>query len=739
MILLAQNATDWLSFIGRLHPLMVHMPIGLFAAVVLFELFRCARRSQADAVPLRLMYFVAAASAVASAIAGWFLAVGDEYASDTLFWHRWLGIGVAVTLAACALLVWSTAKKAAQMRAVMILITMGLIGFTGHLGGTLTHGEGYLTRYAPPWLGGSSNSAQPPITIQGAALTEDAQIVLTMLQDRCVDCHGPTKQKSKLRLDEVDGIQSMIVAGDPASSELFRRISLSHNDDDFMPPDGDPIEEGVVHAVMRWIRDGAAIGGLAQTLETELASKAEQAALLEQLRTDTGAIIIELPGESPTGLRVDFSLVGSALTSEQLSALNPVAPRVEVLSFAGRTIDASALASIGPLDQLDRLDLQRSSVDDHALGILLGIAPNVQVLNLHSTRITADAFTDITRLKSLQRVVLFETDIAPTDLTALADAMPSTEVIGPMALVDSFTLQGPRMVLAADASKGRIALMREVTIGRFDTVWEHAVREIHDLHVLENGHILFQDSWTHLVEIDPETKQVIWEYDAATTNRAEPGERVEVHAFQRLTNGITMIAESGPARIIEVDQGGKLISSTQLTVDRPDAHHDTRLVRKTPTGTYLVAHENDGVVREYNADGEIVWAFDVPLFDREAAPGHSFSGYGDQLFAAIRLKDGNTLIGTGNGHSVIEVNPEGEIVWRVSQDELEGVQLAWVTTVQELSNGNIVIGNCHAGPDQPQIIEITRDKEVVWKFHDFDRFGDALSNSVIIEDTHRAD
>lgn len=196
-----------------------------------------------------------------------------------------------------------------------------------------------------------------------------------------------------------------------------------------------------------------------------------------------------------------------------------------------------------------------------------------------------------------------------------------------------------------------------------------------------------------------------------------------------------MIAETGPARIIEVDRDGRLLTSIALTVDGRNAHRDVRLARKTGSGTYLVAHEADGVVREYDGDGNIVWSFDVPLFGRERVPGSGFAAFGNQVFSAVRLDSGNTLIGTGNGHSVLEVTPDGEIAWSVTQDELDGVRLAWVTTVQMLPSGNIVIGNRHAGGGQPQLVEVTRAKEVVWQFRDFDRFGEALSNALVIPDT----
>ncbi len=231
--------------------------------------------------------------------------------------------------------------------------------------------------------------------------------------------------------------------------------------------------------------------------------------------------------------------------------------------------------------------------------------------------------------------------------------------------------------------------------------------------------------------MDPKSGKVVWEYDSGKAN-GNAGKQLEVHAFQRLSNGNTMIAESGVSRIIEVDREGKLVHQMPLKVSAPHPHRDTRLVRKLDSGNYLVCHEGDGVVREYKPSGEVAWEYAVPLFDKKPAPGHGVEAFGNQCFCALRLTSGNTLISTGNGHSVIEVTPAKEIVWKLEQNELPGIQLAWVTTLQALENGNIVIGNCHAGEKNPQIIEITRDKKVVWSFHDFDRFGDATTNTQIL-------
>ena len=159
-----------------------------------------------------------------------------------------------------------------------------------------------------------------------------------------------------------------------------------------------------------------------------------------------------------------------------------------------------------------------------------------------------------------------------------------------------------------------------------------------------------------------------------------------VGLVQRLADGTTMIVESGPARIIEVGRDGRIQKEIGLTVDHPAVHSDTRNARKTEAGTYLVAHERDGVVREYDAAGRVIWEFDVPLLGKERRGGHGPEAFGDQVYAAVRLANGNTLF-----------------------------------------------VNCHAGPDNPQIIEVTPAKQVVWTFKDFTTFGDALPVAVVLE------
>jgi hypothetical protein len=260
--------------------------------------------------------------------------------------------------------------------------------------------------------------------------------------------------------------------------------------------------------------------------------------------------------------------------------------------------------------------------------------------------------------------------------------------------------------------------------------WEFASKcDGHDVALLPSGNVLLALGPATVAEVSPQ-KKVVWKYEAKPKQGYKG--RVEVHAFQRLDKGVTMIAESGNRRIVEVDKDGKIIHEVPLTVDRPDPHRDTRMVRKLANGNYLVCHEGDGKVREYDPDGKVVWSYALDLGGRKRSPGHGPEGHGTEVFGAVRLKNGNTLIAGGNNNRVLEVNKDGKVVWSIGHDELPGIRLAWVTTLQVLPSGNVIVGNCHAGKDNPQLFEVTREKKVVWKFTDFKTFGNGLAAAQVL-------
>ena len=295
-----------------------------------------------------------------------------------------------------------------------------------------------------------------------------------------------------------------------------------------------------------------------------------------------------------------------------------------------------------------------------------------------------------------------------------------------LAFAETSSAQQNYRVLGAD--KKHVAIVN----AKGEVEWEMAnesAREIHDIQALPNGNVLFQTGYTTVVEVNKD-KQVVWKHESKPKDGYTG--RVEIHSYQRLKNGLTMISESGNGRIIEVDKDDKIVNVIPLTLAKPNAHRDTRMVRPVDKGGYLVCQEGEGKVMEYDKTGKIVWSYTMELAGRPRADGHGVEGHGTEVFGAVRLKNGNTLIAGGNNNRVFEVNREGKTVWSLDHKELPGIQFAWMTTLQVLPNGNIIIGNTHAGPENPQLIEVTRDKKVVWQFKNWDVFGNNLVAATVL-------
>jgi hypothetical protein len=221
--------------------------------------------------------------------------------------------------------------------------------------------------------------------------------------------------------------------------------------------------------------------------------------------------------------------------------------------------------------------------------------------------------------------------------------------------------------------------------------------ELGDCTRFSNGNILFSYRWGASI-VTPE-KKIIWNYDAP------PG--TEIHSAEPAGIDRVLLAVNGnPTKLLIIDTtSGKIEKELALPTLHPDqVHAQVRRAHLTPAGTFLVGKIEEHKVAEYNADGQEIWSVPVP---------------GD--WDAVRLKNGNTLIG-GNQHGFVrEVNPEGGTVWEVGKNDLPGYPLDVVQEVNRLANGNTVIANWVAGNTKPedwpstiQIIEVTPDKKVVW-------------------------
>jgi hypothetical protein len=175
-----------------------------------------------------------------------------------------------------------------------------------------------------------------------------------------------------------------------------------------------------------------------------------------------------------------------------------------------------------------------------------------------------------------------------------------------------------------------------------------------------------------------------------------------------LPNGNFLLAEQGPCQAVEVSREGKIISTVKLSTTEQAAHRQLRCLHRLEDGHLLACHEGEAVVREYDADGKTVWEYP----------------HVTNVYEALRLPSGNTLIGCGTDKRIIEVTPEKKIVWELTAADAPELNLSWITSLQVLKNGNLVIANFLRGQEGKgaHALEVTHDehKKIVWKYADHD-------------------
>ena len=231
--------------------------------------------------------------------------------------------------------------------------------------------------------------------------------------------------------------------------------------------------------------------------------------------------------------------------------------------------------------------------------------------------------------------------------------------------------------------------------GRFERVIERT-GNVQDAWMLRGGNILYSHYGGARV-VDPRGK-TIWEY------KTDKPRQTEVHSAQPLSNGNVLIGESGRSRLVEVDGRGRVVKEIKIKTQTKGKHHEFRTCRKTRRGTYLVACFGDGVFREVDGRGNVL---------REFFPGDKPKKNG--AHGIVPLPNGHVLTSTGYGKSFVEFDKNGKVVWTLSQKDLPGeFKLAYTCSAQRLPNGNTVVSTYHGNP---QFLEVTRDKKVVWSYN----------------------
>ncbi len=468
------QVSDWAIFFGRFHPVLVHFPIGfLLLAALLVIGKRLGKVSIGDGT-ISLILLVSAVAATLACGAGYLLSLGGGYDEEILDEHMWQGIGVA----AFAWVAWAVksdfAHKKLPASGFVYLPALGvatiLTMVAGHHGGSLTHGEGYLTTYTPePFraMAGMEPRREEMTEIKPIANVSEAivyqDIVQPMLNVHCTSCHNGTKQKGDLRMDSFAHLTKggeggpIFVAGKSAESKMLKRCRLPLDDDDHMPPKGKPqLSENQITLLTWWIDQGAPVDKKVAELKADDKIKPALASLSEGENAEqgdgynaTGSPVLSLkvpaPDEKAVAALQSVGLLVNPVAVEQnlleVSAVNakdfsdakvalltPLAQQIIWLKLGNTQITDATLIKIAKLKNLNKLHLEYTAIGDAGLKNLHDL-PYLEYLNLIGTKVTDAGLQSLVGLKTVKNVYVWKSAVTEAGIAQLRQARPDLNVV----------------------------------------------------------------------------------------------------------------------------------------------------------------------------------------------------------------------------------------------------------------------------------------------------------------------
>ncbi|HEV8504562.1 MAG TPA: c-type cytochrome domain-containing protein [Chitinophagaceae bacterium] len=461
-----------LESLGHFHVVLVHLPIGILLLACVFQWLERKPKFTSLRVATNIALMIGMICAILSALTGYFLSFSGDYDEGLVITHQWFGISVAAV--SIAMFYFHSKASPFKTRVSVSILLFVLIVITGHLGGSLTHGSGYLTK---SWsLSSDTVAIRKPIpNVQEAMVYSD--VIQPVLQTKCYSCHGKNKQKGKLRMD--DSLRLMkggkdgpvIIPGNVAKSEMAKRLSLPRNNDDHMPPKEKPQPtEQEIALIHWWIASGAPFDKKVKQLEQpeelkpallalqkvdvkrvivpDLPSKPVSKANDEAVKKlkDIGAVV-EPVAQNTNYLAANFVTVTNP-GDKEVRMLLPLKEQLIELKLGSTFITDSALEVIARFKNLMRLQLDRTKITDKGLANLKELQ-NLRYLNLVGTAVTEKGVLQLKDLKSLRSIYLYQTGVKKSEWNDLKKAFPKTLIdsggyIVPLLPTDTTEVKPPK-------------------------------------------------------------------------------------------------------------------------------------------------------------------------------------------------------------------------------------------------------------------------------------------------------
>ncbi|RYU97623.1 FN3 associated domain-containing protein [Emticicia agri] len=419
----------WISPFGRLHPALLHLPIGFSVILVIVLLFKKEFEPKSYTFFVKLLLIITALTSCITALMGFFLSKEGGYDARLLQWHKWTGVGVSLFTYA---LTWFNEELSQKARAMQVSSVGGMILFivAGHFGAAITHGENYVFE-------AFETKEKTPVFSQDSSMYQAA--IVPILEKKCMSCHNDQKVKGELNMSSVAKILkggkhgALWKAGDTLNSILLKRVYLPIEQKEHMPPKGkEQLTFDEIALLTAWIKEGADVKKAVKNYVP--LSKAK-------------ALAFKISGSSGTEKVYSFSEASESTIAEVNTPFCVVAPlangspALEAEFFVSRKFDRKSLENLSKIQQqLVELSLAKMPVKDADIALIAKF-PNLEKLNLSQTDITGATLDQLAQCKHLSSVALSGTKVSKAQVQKLMALPALAEVFVWNTPLDSLAIQ----------------------------------------------------------------------------------------------------------------------------------------------------------------------------------------------------------------------------------------------------------------------------------------------------------
>jgi hypothetical protein len=386
------NFGIYFQWLGKLHPMLLHFPIVLGLGIAGYYIYTKDNKKTSTVFSSLLILHSLLATIVA--IFGIFLSKQGSYDHDLIFWHQWGGVAIAwLSWGLMALHEHNDSFKTHfSLRALVGFFFAGVLIFFTHKGAQLTHGSQVLS-----W---PEEEIAKEITVNmDSTATLYERAIGPLLQQKCLSCHGPEKEKGNLLLNSPDHILkggehgSILIGQNNKKALLLERLFLPFADEKHMPPEGKlQLTKEELSLLSYWIL----AGGILEVQMNELTPSDSLFLLADHW-------IPSIPySDGPPQTFPDLKAYNSNYCTVNYSYAG--SRDIEVSFYQKKFYAHENLKRLAPIQsQIVSLNMQNMPLQEEDIAFIAQCS-QLQKLNLNYTQLSADQLIPLKKLTQLKSI-----------------------------------------------------------------------------------------------------------------------------------------------------------------------------------------------------------------------------------------------------------------------------------------------------------------------------------------------